>query len=121
MDGSADIEGELLRREPLFHHRVLGTSRVDFLRQTSDDFWEVGASGRRYGREEVWAVLERRFESDDEEPWEISEFRVRRLANNVYLATYRLLQAGSRVTRRATLWERSGDEWCAIYHQGTLE
>jgi hypothetical protein len=36
-----------------------------------------------------------------------------------YLLTYTLRQPG-RVTRRATLWRRTGGGWQAIYHQGTV-
>lgn len=32
------ILGELRAREPLFHHRELGTSRGDLLKMTADDF-----------------------------------------------------------------------------------
>ncbi|MGO7288077.1 hypothetical protein ACCT25_38230, partial [Rhizobium ruizarguesonis] len=34
------ILGELRAREPLFHHRELGTSRGDLLKMTADDFSE---------------------------------------------------------------------------------
>ena len=48
------VLGELAQREPLFHRRELVNSRADFERETADDFWETGASGRRYSREYVW-------------------------------------------------------------------
>ncbi len=53
----ADVLRELQRREPLFHHPELGTTRQDFEGMTAADFWEIGASGRRYGREYVLSVL----------------------------------------------------------------
>jgi hypothetical protein len=27
---------------------------------------------------------------------------------------------GERITRRATIWRRTAEEWQAIYHQGTV-
>jgi hypothetical protein len=42
------ILAELIRREPIFHRAEFGTTRADFEKMTMDDFWEVGASGRRY-------------------------------------------------------------------------
>lgn len=55
------ILAELMAREPIFHRLELGTSRADFEAQTAEDFWEVGASGRVYDRETVWATLRERY------------------------------------------------------------
>src|SRR5262245_44008821 len=44
---------DLLQREPLFHRPEFGTTRPDFERMMAPEFWEVGASGRRYSREFV--------------------------------------------------------------------
>jgi hypothetical protein len=51
---------ELMAREPIFHHPERGTTRRDFEAMVDPGFWEVGASGRRYGREYVLDVLEER-------------------------------------------------------------
>jgi len=51
---------ELRQREPIFHRLVLGTTRADFDRLMTPDFWEVGASGRRYSRDYVLDQPERR-------------------------------------------------------------
>ena len=109
----------LIAREPLFHRTELGTSREVFESMTAPDFWEVGASGAVYDREVVWATLERRYTAADPDEWETSDFRLRPLRADVFLLTY-VLRQGSRVTRRATIWERFGGGWRAVYHQGTL-
>jgi hypothetical protein len=44
----------------MFHRPEWGTTRAHFENITTADFWEVGASGRRYSREDVLAELERR-------------------------------------------------------------
>jgi hypothetical protein len=44
-----DVLAKLSAREPIFHRPEFGTLRADFERMTSVDFWEAGASGRRYG------------------------------------------------------------------------
>src|SRR5665213_635146 len=44
---------ELKLREPIFHHPEFGTTRQDYEAMTDPQFWEVGASGRRYSREFV--------------------------------------------------------------------
>jgi hypothetical protein len=111
---------ELRRREPIFHHPGFGTSRADYMRMTTDDFWEIGASGQRYSREFVLDVLEARLANPvDESDWESRDFQVRELASDVYLLTYTLRQ-GERLTRRSTIWRRADGDWKVVFHQGTV-
>ena len=114
-----EVERELLQREPLFHRPEFGTTRADFERMTAPGFWEVGASGRRYSREFVLDVLEKRYENATTDVWELSDFHCLEIAANNYLATYKLDQGG-RVTRRATIWRRTAEGWQVVYHQGTM-
>ena len=114
-----DVLEELKRREPIFHRPELGTSRTDFENMTLPDFWETGASGRRYSREYVLAELEKRYAENRPDPWKTQEFHCRELAEHVYLLTYTLFQ-GARETRRATIWQRCPQGWKIVYHQGTI-
>jgi hypothetical protein len=116
----AGVLAELMAREPIFHRAEFGASRADFERMTADDFWETGASGRRYSRESVLQELERRFSAPHNDVWETSGFHCRRLAEDVYLLTYSLLQDHVRLTRRATIWQKTPDGWKVVYHQGTI-
>jgi len=50
-------------------HHEFGTSRADFDKMMAPDFWEVGASGRRYSREFVFEELERRQASEQTDVW----------------------------------------------------
>jgi len=111
---------ELKSREPIFHHPELGTTRADFDKMMAPDFWEVGASGRRYSRESILNELERRYSGEYvESPLEATEFHCRNLAEDVYLLTYTLCQ-GERKTRRATIWQRTDTGWKIVFHQGTI-
>ena len=85
-----------------------------------EEFWEVGASGRRYSRASVLNLLEKRHAEPHEDVWETSEFRCDRLAADLYLLTYTLLQDKARLTRRATIWRKTPGEWKIVYHQGTI-
>jgi hypothetical protein len=116
----AEILAELSSREPIFHRPEFGTTRADFERMMADDFWEVGASGRRYSREYVLDELERRHAVPHADVWETRDFHCRRLADDVYLLTYTLLQDNRRLTRRSTIWWRTAEGWKIIYHQGTV-
>ena len=112
---------ELRRREPIFHNKAFGTSLADFERATAPDFWEIGASGRRYTREFIFDLLQRDAMVDAEQAgWRSSDFDVRRLGPDTFLLTYTLDQAG-RLTRRATIWQKTRDDgWRILYHQGTV-
>ena len=117
-----DVLAALMRREPIFHRLELGTTWADFEAQTAADFWEVGASGRRYSRETVWATLEARYADPEYEAgdaWETSEAQCRRVAPDTYLLTYTLRQE-ERLTRRLTVWQMTDGRWRILYHQGTV-
>jgi hypothetical protein len=115
----APILAELIAREPIFHRPELGTTRADFERMMAEDFWETGASGQRYSRQFVLDELERRHSAPRSDLWETSDFVCRRLAGEVYLLTYTLVQ-DKRKTRRATIWQKTPGGWKILYHQGTI-
>lgn len=118
--GLTAILAELVRREPIFHRAEFGTTRADFGQMMADDFWEVGASGRRYSRAFVLRELEKRHAAPHEDHWEAQEFHCRQLSADTYLLTYTLLQNSERVTRRSTIWQTTPDGWKILYHQGTI-
>jgi hypothetical protein len=111
---------ELRAREPIFHHPEFGTTRADFDNMVAPDFWEVGASGRRYSRDSILDELERRYAGEYVEgPLEATDFHCSKLADEIYLLTYTLFQ-GERKTRRATIWQRVAADWKIVFHQGTI-
>jgi hypothetical protein len=114
-----DVLADLRRREPIFHRPAFGTKRGEVESMVDDDFWEVGASGRRYTRNYILEVLETRARTPEEDSWETSDFRCQELATDLYLLTY-TLRRGERVTRRTTIWRRSQDDWKIVFHQGTV-
>jgi hypothetical protein len=116
----AEITAELSRREPIFHRPEVGTSRSDFANLMVDDYWEIGASGRRYERLAILDEMERRYAAPHENVWKTSDFECRRLAPGVYLLTYKLIQNHDRHTRRSTIWQSTPQGWKIVYHQGTL-
>lgn len=109
----------LQRREPVFHRPEFGTTRADFERMTAPEFWEVGASGNIYQRQDVLDILEQRHAQPHEDAWQVQDFACREISADHYLVTYTLLQ-GERVSRRASLWRKAGRDWQIVYHQGTL-
>ena len=125
MSHLTDVAEQIKAREPLFHHREFVFSEETFNRETSDDFWEVGASGQVYSRQRVRdGVLERLATKDEDDMvaggWRTEDHDVRALGEDTYLFTY-VLHGQGRVTRRSTIWRRRADRgWHALYHQGTV-
>jgi len=116
----AGILEQLISREPIFHRPEFGTTRADFENMMADGLWEVGASGRRYSRDFVLAELERRHAGEYVDVWETRDFHCRKLADDVYLLTYTLLQNKQRLTRRSTIWQSTPSGWKIVFHQGTM-
>lgn len=111
---------ELRRREPIFHTPEFGVTRADFENATAPEYWEVGASGRRYSREFILWGLDRYPPADAASVgWRSYDHGLRRLGPDTYLLTYTLAQA-DRITRRATIWRTTPEGWHILYHQGTI-
>ncbi len=114
------IRDELIKREPIFHRLEWGTTRVDLENMTHEDFWEVGASGKKYTREFVIETLLERYKKQEADIWEAKGFECFEIAPDNYLLTYTLIQDYTRITRRSTLWRFCENTWKILYHQGTI-
>jgi hypothetical protein len=110
---------ELSAREPIFHRREFGTRREDLLNLTADDFWEIGASGKTYGRDFVIETLLERYKTSEPENWSCSDFSISEIGKDLYQLNY-ILQQPSRRSRRTTLWRKTGGVWQIVFHQGTI-
>jgi len=113
MEALNDILADLLRREPIFH-------RPDFPTRMSPDYFEIGASGRRYDHAFILKHLAENPPVDAAAAgWEITDTCLRPLSAHTFLLTYTLNQQ-PRLTRRSTLWRRGPQGWDILYHQGTI-
>ena len=114
------ILDELAPQEPIFHRAAFASTLADFDRMMIADYWEFGASGRRYDREFILQKLEQIPPIDAAEAgWHTLGFHCRRLSTDTYLLTYTLDQ-GDRQTRRCTIWRSTPSGWQIVFHQGTL-
>ena len=125
MDRLLDVKKYILAREPIFHHREFTSSRADVERETTADYFEISASGCDYTRDFVLDYLEQRYaeESVDAmvaEHWEVKDFKIKRLASELYLVNYTLYGQG-RVTKRGEIWVGNLSSGLKVmYHQGTV-
>ncbi len=117
-----DADAELRDLEPIFHRAPPGTTRAAFAAMIADTFWEVGASGAIYARDDVLDTLEHRYADPHYVPMaglDLDDFACRAIGDGIWLVTYRLRQS-DRLSRRVTVWRRAGENWVALYHQGTV-
>jgi hypothetical protein len=80
------------------------------------DFFEFGASGRRWDRREMVAALA---QEPDAEPAVASELTGIRLADGIVLVTY-VSQRGQRRCLRSSIWRKTTAGWQVYFHQGTM-
>ena len=84
------------------------------------DYWEVGASGRRYSRKFILRHFEEKPPIEARRAgWSTSGHALRPLGPETFLVTYTLRQ-GDRYTRRATIWRSTPQGWTILFHQGTV-
>ncbi len=116
------ILAELKSREPIFHHpEKFGKTRQDIEAQMCEEFWEVGASGNVYTKQDVIETLLTRYNDKNyQDIWETSDFKFTQIAPDHYLLTYILVQNKIRRTQRSTIWRKITGEWKIMYHQGTI-
>jgi hypothetical protein len=94
-------------------------TRAHFENMMMPDFWEIGVSGRRYSRDYVLAEPEKRHRVQTVDVWETTDFHCRKLAQDLYLLTYTLLQHDEGKTR-STIGQRTLEGWKIVFHQGTV-
>jgi hypothetical protein len=87
----------------------------------ADDFLEFGKSGRVFLKADTLLRLP---EEKDDWSYKLSDFTIRRLAENVVLATYRIVTSGKESAEsrslRSSIWKREADgQWRLTFHQGT--
>lgn len=95
------------------------SSRKDLDLLIANDFLEFGSSGRVWTKAEIINSL---LQSPDLDV-KIDRVQSRELVENVILVTYRsnrVSQTGNTVTLRSSIWQKRGDEWQLIFHQGTI-
>lgn len=89
----------------------------------SNDFVEFSSSGSEY-HYKFGDVFQ---DEEDERTldWEILNFKVKKVAENCILATYRVikhdeLDEKKRYSLRSSLWTEEDGKWKMSFHQGTL-
>lgn len=111
-----ELEKELLKTE-------IRQSAEKINEILSDDFMEFTSSGNIY-----YYTKDDIFDIDNNSPkinWEIKEFKIKQLSNDIILATYMLtkhseLRENMKYSLRSSIWKCLNGTWKMIFHQGTL-
>lgn len=90
-------------------------------RLLADDFVEFASDGRPYDKHQVIEALQ----YEDRFRRSLVDFRLRLLADDVALATFRAIRENTHsgeVARslRSSIWRRGASEWQVVFHQGTI-
>jgi len=119
MQNKNEVLENLKKLEIFIHWPEFGTTKDQIENLLDYSFCEVGASGKRYGREIILKVLIERAQIENREVWKSENFDCVELATDVFLLTYTIYQ-GERKTERSSIWKKFNSGFKLIYHQGTV-
>ena len=102
------------------YERLLANPAVkeDLTRFFSDEFVEIGSSGKLYNREQTLKALE----SSAVQKTDLSEFNLLKLGENTCLLTYkakRTVNGKVSLSYRSSVWNYNNKQRKIIFHQGT--
>ena len=108
-----DLEVELLRPDVRKSAKRLGEL-------LADEFFEFGASGNRYSKQDIIDILPKL----EDAKYSATNFEAREIATNTVLLTYEseneeIQTNKKRYSLRASLWQNRNGKWQMIFHQGT--
>jgi len=112
-----DLEVELLKPEVR-----RSAKRISEL--LADDFVEFGMFGKIYSKQDFLELLPNS-EEEKFERYNASNFEAREIAADTVLLTYKasieFLKTNETIwTLRSSIWQKRGENWQMIFHQGTI-
>jgi len=91
------------------------SSRNELKKVLSDDFFEIGSSGRLLYRGEEIAE-----EGIGIVKMKLSEFELHPLSEDIVLATYHIFnEQNNQHSLRSSIWKQHDGIWKMVFHQGT--
>lgn len=82
----------------------------------SDDFYEIGASGRTFDKDAI--IKDLSTEQPSQTKFTIVDFKLSQFSQDLVQARYRVLETK---TLRSSIWRNDKDGWKIVFHQGTKE
>ncbi|MDO1584554.1 DUF4440 domain-containing protein [Rhizobium oryzicola] len=124
MADEGTLLAQIIALEEALHRPDVRRARDRLESLLADEFREIGASGRFYGRAEIIELLTQEDKGGDESTFLASDYALTSISEDAVLLTYRTdrLQADGthRHALRSSVWKREGCAWRLFFHQGTL-
>ncbi len=119
-NGDEKMTEQLLRCELTLLDPMVRKDRAAISAFLARDFFEFGASGKLWTRDEILDLLE----TETYTPPVIEDFSCKQIAEGVALVTYRAARTDAATgersfTHRSSIWTRHADRWVVRFHQGT--
>lgn len=117
---TSEIHEQLYDLERQLHSYAVRSNRDLLTTLLSPNFFEFGASGRLWTRQDI---LDRLPTEDGKTRIEARDFRAHSLSSDIILVTYisrRISEdATSHEFLRSSVWKKHGESWKMEFHQGT--
>jgi hypothetical protein len=113
------INSLLLKQELRILHDEFSTETEKLL---GDKLWEIAADGTNHTKEEICDWLKKK---SPDSRWEIKEFEVKKLADDVALSTYWAKMTAPKISEskgalHCSLWMQNNEgTWQMVFHQAT--
>jgi hypothetical protein len=116
------VAEDILRNERLLLDPAFRRDRTEVAALLAADFFEFGASGRIWNRDQILHLLA----TEDYSPPALEDFACRSLAEGVVLVTYRTVRTNAETglresALRSSIWVLESGKWVVRFHQGTQE
>ena len=117
---SKAVASELLHAEMLLLDPAVRRDQAQVSALLTEDFFEFGASGRIWRRDEILHLLA----TESYAPPILEDFACHRLADETVLVTYRTVRANTETEQReavlrSSIWVHREGKWRIRFHQGT--
>ncbi len=114
-----NIKKEIYSLETKLLEPKVRMSKEDLDKLLAEDLKEFGSSGLVYSKKDI---LERLPSSTSQTSYEISDFEINQLSEDVIMANFktdRIMNGEKSTALRTSLWRKNGNTWQMFFHQGT--
>ena len=115
-----DVESHICDLETQIITPEIRASKITMSKMLSDDFMEFGSSGQIYNKTKIIEALAKNPNVSSS----LTDFSLIHLAENIVLATFRVVKKGEHPTNsihslRSSIWRWENERWKLVFHQST--
>lgn len=99
--------------------KVMSYEMIQMESLLAEDFFEFGSSGLSFDKQAIMEAVSKDT-TDVSFSYTVTDFKVKQLAPDVVLATYRTRRhPDDKSALRSSIWKLNEGEWQMVFHQGT--